>query len=439
MTTDQCLVLFSNGSEIGPPKRKRPRRKNKEQVEKRRVWDKPWELLQNGIPPDFSDEEEYIKLIKCLYLDTIKRWRDEIMSALSPPTTDHLLRLLNNLYRKRLNERHSQHKGIFSLQILLVNKFTNSFLVTPIELDRSLENDLDLDIDLEREQRMSNILVSNSLSDARRLTHLSLEKYATDSMLALVGQTATNLKYLNISNSCVSDKGLLDLVGVTVGTIRSRPRLARACKQEDVVVSNRFPNWSRPDNNVGAVSLQHLEANLLTGFRWCTNQPRRAFADQQVVPIDAGLVALLRFMPNLKVLKTEMGGRVVFALARHRKQMRLKRPETLPLKLEVLTESHPTASLLKVVAELCPQLRQLGIDWFRHSLAPSASRDDWLVALHEFPNLSHLRTTEIDYKSSKLLDTLPVIGANLVSLHLQVCTINVMQKLLGAQASILAF
>jgi hypothetical protein len=42
---------------------------------------------------------EYIKYRKCLYIDTIREWREEMSSALSPPVLDEMQQLLTRLFR----------------------------------------------------------------------------------------------------------------------------------------------------------------------------------------------------------------------------------------------------------------------------------------------------------------------------------------------------
>jgi len=264
-------------------------------------------------------------------------------------------------------------------------------------------------------------LLRNCLIDARSLNSLALERVCSDQLLELIGKVAVNIKYLNISQSYVSDKGLLDLIGVKIDSGGSRPRLARACKTnasvKDNLVRNRFPSWCRPSAGQGAVRLQHVEAKSLKSINWHLDDVYK-YNDYQQVPIDAGFVALLRFLPHLKVLKTEVGGRAVLAYSRHLKQSRRKTPVG-PLELEVLTETHPTAAILETVSELCPRLKDLQVDWYQYYLPHNSGREDWLPLLNKLKNLSHLRTSDIDYKTSNLRDTLPVIGANLVNLHLQ--------------------
>lgn len=46
-----------------------------------------------------GESVEYIKYRKCLYMDTIREWREEMSSALSPPVLDEMQQLLTRLFR----------------------------------------------------------------------------------------------------------------------------------------------------------------------------------------------------------------------------------------------------------------------------------------------------------------------------------------------------
>ena len=52
----------------------------------------------NGIPVGVA-ARDYIKYRKCLFMDTIGEWRDQLSSALSPPVLDELQQLLTRLFR----------------------------------------------------------------------------------------------------------------------------------------------------------------------------------------------------------------------------------------------------------------------------------------------------------------------------------------------------
>ena len=78
--------------------------------------------------------------------------------------------------------------------------------------------------------RLAPTLIISSLQLASRLGHLSLERLATDEMMTTVASSARQLTFLNISNSKVTDEGLLALCGLeTRDSVGSRQSLTRSC------------------------------------------------------------------------------------------------------------------------------------------------------------------------------------------------------------------
>ena len=115
---------------------------------------------------------------------------------------------------------------------------------------------------------------------------------------------------------------------------------------------------------------------------------------------------------------TEVGGKTVQAYIRGRQNR--KKYKTEPLQLEVLSETRPTTAILDCLAEYCPNLTELHVDWSESFGQPMSTREKWIPNLGKISKLTHLRSLNVDLPSNNLRDTLPVIGANLVSLHLQV-------------------
>ena len=366
--------------------------------------------------PEGVDREEYIKYRKCLYLDRIRQSREELVSVLSSPAIDHLHQLLMCIYRRN---KEPVEKGVFTLQSMLMTEFTSSFLIsseTFYNNFKQLRGTGFRNID----SRMGPTILRSCLTDGRKLTNLALEGVCTDSLLELVAQVATNLKYLNINHSLVTDRGLIDLVGIKLGSAGSRPKLDRVCKPKqfpvDKVVKNSTPRWSKIEGR-GAVNLVHVEAYKLNRIQWPIGHIGH-YSDNPQIPIDSGFVALLTYLPKLRILMTEVGGKAVHAYIRGRQNK--KNFKTEPLELEVLSESRPDDAILDCLAEYCPKLTELHVDWTETFGQPTSSREKWIPRLRKISKLTHLRSTNIDFPSNNLRDTLPVIGANLVSLHLQV-------------------
>ena len=57
-------------------------------------------------------------------------------------------------------------------------------------------------------------------------------------------------------------------------------------------------------------------------------------------------------------------------------------------------------------------------DWNQYYIPHNLSREDWLPHLKKL-NISSLCTSEIDYKTGQLDESLLLMGANLTILHLQ--------------------
>ena len=365
--------------------------------------------------PDGVDRDEYIKYRKCLYLDGIRQSREELVSLLSPPAIDHLHQLLVTIYRRN---KEPVEKGVFTLQSILMTEFTSSFLITSETFYNNFKQIGGIGF-RNVDTRMGPTIIRSCLQDGRKLTNLALESVCTDSLLEVVGQVATNLKYLNINHSLVTDKGLIDLVGIKLGSTGVRPKLDRTCKPKnfpvDKIVKNSTPRWIKIPGK-GAVNLVHIEASKLNRIQWPTEHC--SYTEYLNVPVDSGFVALLTYLPKLRVFMTEVGGKTVQAYIRGRQNR--KKYKTEPLQLEVLSETRPTTAILDCLAEYCPNLTELHVDWSESFGQPMSTREKWIPNLGKISKLTHLRSLNVDLPSNNLRDTLPVIGANLVSLHLQV-------------------
>ena len=191
-----------------------------------------------GIPPE-EDPDEYIQYRKCLYLDSIKRFRAELCLNLSTQAIEHLLSLQMNLFRK---SKSSQESGLFSLQLLLITEYSQafSFIATLHNPFYSSKKYYTGDCYRVSEHKVGPTVLRSVLMESSRLSSLSLERVCNDKLLGLVGKHVKNLRYLNISNSVVTDQGLLNLVGVETLAARTRQRLPRTCKTAPCEVHHSF-------------------------------------------------------------------------------------------------------------------------------------------------------------------------------------------------------
>jgi len=367
-----------------------------------------------GIPVG-ADPKAFIKYRKCLYLNTIRRWRESLMNTLSPPVINELMQLVVELYR---HTKDRTELGALTLQSVLMSSWTNSFLTASTRFYQSYSSHSLEPPDRGPDTRIGHTILSTSLASCDRLTHLALEKVATDSLLEVVTMTASQLTYLNINNSKVTDRGLLDLCGLQWGKGRGgRPSLARECKvgeegREWGRVRNMVPRWERMEGR-GCLKLTHLEALNLSKLMW--HNPATSYTEYQMVPLDCGFVAVLDMLP-VRILNTEVGGRVVLAWVRGKRRAR---QQVDSLQLEVLVEAHPTPSMIEQVAAICPSLKEMRVDWYQFYSPHSSSREDWVSSLPSMSNLCSLFTSDIDHKTEQLTSLLPTMGHNITRLHLQ--------------------
>lgn len=151
--------------------------------------------------------------------------------------------------------------------------------------------------------------------------------------------------------------------------------------------------------------ISHLEAEDLINLDWSNIGPSQ-YKEFTAVPLDAGFVALLDSLP-LTVLNTEVAGRAVLAWS---KLMRNLSQTSRRLDLEVLVDSRPSENLLRQVARVCPNLREVRVDWNRFVPDNTPSRDAWLEVLPSIPALESLVSSEIDHRINHKYqaDTFPI-------------------------------
>merc|ERR1711962_1117413 len=104
------------------------------------------------------------------------------MDNLSPPAVDHLLHLVTLLYRRSIE---TNERGVFTLQNILLTHCTSSFYINSSSFYNHFKNQMD---SKEMNYQIGPTILQSSLSDAKRLTNLSLERVCTDSLLKTIGQ-----------------------------------------------------------------------------------------------------------------------------------------------------------------------------------------------------------------------------------------------------------
>jgi len=374
-----------------------------------------------GIPVGV-DVEEYIRYRKCLYLENVRNMREKIQSALTPTAIQSLLNLIYRMEGGHPTD-YSQ-LGVFTLKVMLLNQFSQNFRMSFNDLHKIFSPKFLVMENYHRpnniENRIGPTVLRNSLLEAASLSHLSLEQTCTDNILECVGKVARNITYLNISGSCVSDQGLLNLVGVENDGSLSRKHLSRSCKQNisnaETLVKDKNPRWIKLKDR-GAENLTFLEAFSLTDLNWPS---RFSIKNSPIVPIDAGFVAILDFVPGLKVLNTEVGCRAVTAFSKYQKFKRKSKQRYL--NLEVLSETKPSSQQLDIISNLCPNLTKLNIERQELTILRHDSpldTEDWLQSVFKFKNVDHLRVKSIDLRTLHLKQSLPSFGHQLNILQLE--------------------
>lgn len=170
------------------------------------------------------------------------------------------------------------------------------------------------------ETRTETTLIQFALRSASKLTHLQMSGCACDNFLKVVSENCFNLKYIDFSNSYVSDWGFYHLAGLTEVENRNA-RLSRKCKSVDH--QTPVSNSDLVKTKRGCGNLTHLIANNLLSISWpprsckklnnsmyppnnngCTDYMRK----DSKCPSDSGFAMALKFLPKLKVLALAHGG-----------------------------------------------------------------------------------------------------------------------------------
>ena len=385
-------------------------KQKKKEARKRRIMKRV-----EGIPVG-NNAAEYITYRKCHYLYSVTKWRQSLLSVMTPQMMTDLMELSITLFR---HSKDRLETGALTLQSVLTCEWTARLLSLTTTYRASYRpHGLETrDWSLKpHDTRLGPTLIITSLREASRLSHLSLERLATDEMMSTIARSCRQLTFLNINNSKVTDEGLLAISGLEAkDSVGSRIRLSRSCKTETAdqssssSVKNIVPRWNKV-SDFGCDQISHLEAHSLSLTWYKSNL---FYKECSMVPMDAGFVGALDSLP-LKILNSEVTGRAV--LSWHKWKKRVKQGDKR-LKLEVLVESRPTLSMLASLEQLCPAMTELRVDWAGFTTGPS--REDWISGLASLGRVTSILTSDIDHKTDSLTSLMPTIGSNLTKLHLQ--------------------
>lgn len=369
--------------------------------------------LVHGIPTWVTNQEEYILYRKCKYIEDIKAVRSMLLENLNAATINGLMSTMYNISLYNTKQEH----GLLTLQAMLSTRLVTDFRLASAKLyiNFSRENGM--------ETSMGISILHFALMEGFRLVNLNLERCGCDSILRLIAQVARNLKYLQISESHVSDQGLLYLCGVQKRIPSTRQNPTRACKEiwneKAKGVEDRVQKFVKVgDGATGCLELEHLEANNLAAIDWPGVQrlpSYRGYKECQSVPLDSGFVTILTHLRKLRVFLTEISGRVVHSYIRLHRKGRKSCP---PLALEVMSESNLTPTLMSSLESVCPRLSELRVNWsdlFHHQ---TSHREDWIDQM-SLVKPSCIRSKEIDFRTDKLANALTHCGENITTMDLR--------------------
>ena len=388
-------------------------------------WPRYWRpKVVRGIP-EWALAKNYIQYRKCKYIEDIRyvlivflnnlmiihtlvffarTIRTFLTDHLSAPVLRDLMATMCNL--AKYNDKSEY--GLLTLQAMLMNKNIADFRIAPPMLHTNFagagkgignHGPLAPTLGEKVETRIPTTILHYTLIEGATLVNIDLEKCACDSLLQILAQVAPNVRYLNISHSMVSDKGLMYLCGVEK-SIGSRQRLARKCKEqkdeEKKLVTNETPKWEKKWNACDKIT--HLLAEELRQIDWSgvraykdhgqMHTYQRKYYNHPAVPVDSGFVAVLAHLKHLRVLVSEVGARAVHALARLQTK---RKGAKLTLKLETITEKKLMPNVFHAVIEACPRLCSLNVERGGISVHGHAVEEDmWVEELGKCGGLKEL-------------------------------------------------
>jgi len=283
-------------------------------------------------------KEKYVEYRKCKYLASIERLRTFVQRQLSPGAAEELMATLVNLACYNDKQEH----GILTAQATLVNdkskclrlsspNFHLNFAQEPFSRASCPLQDPIARYRLRSrgeavETRIGTSILHYALVSGPNLTHLHLGRCCCDSILKTVSEHTPNLLYLNVNGSAVTDKGMFYLSGAACAGRRQLPRRCKRNKNGNNVQQFREDSKTAFDDKppmkvargkrylvtaghkrihfLGCDQLRHFECKNLSSIRWphCLK-----YYLCRKVPKDAGLVAMLAYLPSLQVISSEVG------------------------------------------------------------------------------------------------------------------------------------
>jgi hypothetical protein len=219
----------------------------------------------HGIPKGVS-AQEYIRFRKCKLVEDIKTVRTYLCSVLNHGVLNGLMDTLLNIME--YNHHHQVETGFLVLGSILTTPLT-SYLSLHHKLWKATSPSSNIrhrqHQPASMETRIETTLVHFALTSAIRLTHVQISGCACDSLLHMISEVCAGLKFIDFSDSFVSDWAFYHLAGLTEAAPRSQ-RLTRQCKKRLADVDQ--DTLDLVQTRRGCRQLTHIVANNLLSIRW---------------------------------------------------------------------------------------------------------------------------------------------------------------------------
>ena len=376
--------------------------------------------------PKGITSHNFIFYNKCKLMHKIQQIRDCLTSTLNRSAMNHLLVVWQNVMEYFNKERTS----FVLMEAMLITSETTQINLAPLKFWRNLMShrpSISLSSHYHRlpdhmETRSESTLIHFALTNGSSLTQIKMAGSACDSFLKVIVENCLSLKYLDISDSYVSDWGLYEISGLTVVQNRSA-RLPRRCKMQNGAGQEKnYVHEEMVKTKRGLPNLTHLIANNLKSISWPPrsspkkniNPPNHFFSYHTIsmtgytdyinasagCPKDSGFVLCLKHLPNLKVYMTEIGARAIDIFSRDQLGRKTKKVKvnTLP-NLEMISERNMDKDLMKTVLATCPNIKSIFV-----KSAHDGRDEDWMECLgKEKHKLTDISIFDSHFKSQNLL------------------------------------
>lgn len=282
------------------------------------------------------------------------------------------------------------------------------------------------------EFRIETMILTYGLISASKLTCIQMSGAANDSFLRIIADVCGDtLKFLDISDSHVSNKGLYALAGVTEEQSRAS-RYARKCKNSKNEETTKETIKCMVKTKKGCWRLTHLVAYCLRRLTWSqhnddnvggmssigfiniiNSQNNNNGTSMVKCPKDSGFLMILKHLPNLQVLLNEKGGKIMETVLAERKRQKIP----LLTSLQIISDHQMNKNVMKAILTMAPNLKSIILRTDQRG-----KDESWLEALKSNEhNIQSVVASESAFKGPNLVTHLlePINGAKLTVLDVR--------------------